>query len=70
MDLSITNGKVLSKANDKRDDLNFEIVNFLVLNGDVPYAPSYGVFISELIPSTLDILNVSDFVNKKNNFDC
>ena len=68
MDLSVPHGKLLSKANDKRNDLNFEIVNFLVLNGDVPYAPSYGVFISELIPSTLDILNVSDFVNKKKQF--
>ena len=28
-----------------RDDLNFEIVNFPVLDGDVPRSPSYGVYI-------------------------
>ena len=47
--MSITNGIVSSKINDKRDDLNFEIVNFPFLDGDVPRSPSYGVDISELI---------------------
>ena len=28
---------------------NFEIVNFLFLDGDVPRSPSYGVYISQLI---------------------
>ena len=28
---------------DKRDDFNFEIVNFPFLDGDVPRSPSYGV---------------------------
>ena len=34
---------------DKRDDLNFEIVNFPFLDGDVPCSPSYGVYVSQLI---------------------
>ena len=34
-----------SKIYDKRDDFNFEIVNFPFLDGDVPCSPSYGVFI-------------------------
>ena len=34
--LSITNGIVSSKIYDKRDDFNFEIVNFPFLDGDVP----------------------------------
>ena len=29
------------------------------------YAPSYGVYISELISSALECSNVSDFVNKQ-----
>ena len=37
---------VSSKIYDKRDDFNFEIVNFPVLDGDVPSSPSYGVYIS------------------------
>ena len=43
--LSITNGIVSSKIYDKRDDFNFEIVNFPFLDGDVPCSPSYGVYI-------------------------
>ena len=36
LNLSITNGIVSSKIYDKRDDFNFEIVNFPFLDGDVP----------------------------------
>ena len=45
LNLSITNGIVSSKLNDKRDDFNFEIVNFPFLDGDVPRSPSYGEYI-------------------------
>ena len=31
---------------DKRDDFNFEIVNFSFLDEDVLRSPSYGVYIS------------------------
>ena len=46
-DLSIKNGIVSSKIYDKGGDFNFEIVNFTLLNRDVPRP--YGVFISQLI---------------------
>ena len=49
LNLSVTNGIVSSKMYDKRDDFNFEIVNFPFLDGDVPRSPSYGVYISQLI---------------------
>ena len=45
LNLSITNGIVSSTLYDKRDDFNFEIVNFQFLDGDVPRSPSYGVYI-------------------------
>ena len=48
-DLSKTHSIVSSKVYDKRDDFNFEMVNFLFLDGDVPRSPSYGVYISQLI---------------------
>ena len=44
--LSISNGFVSSKIYDKRDDFNFDIVNFPFLDGDVPHSTSYGVYIS------------------------
>ena len=34
---------------DKRDDFDFEIVNFPFLDGDAPRAASYGVYIPQLI---------------------
>ena len=36
-----------SKIYDERDD--FDVVNFLFLDGDVPRRASYGVYISQLI---------------------
>ena len=48
LNLSITNGIDSSKNYDKRDDFNFDIVNFLFLDGDAR-SPSYGVYISQLI---------------------
>ena len=42
--LSISDGFVSTKIYDKRDDFN--IVNFPLLDGDVPRSTSYGVFIS------------------------
>ena len=62
--LSITNGIVSSKIYDKRDDFNFEIVNFLFLDGDVPRSPSYGVYISQLIRFARVCSNVDDFNNR------
>ena len=43
--LSISNDIVSTKIYDKRDDFEFEIVNFPVLDGDVPRSTSYGVLI-------------------------
>ena len=54
LNLSITHGIVSFKIYDKRDDFNFEIVNFSFLNGDVPRSPSYGVYISQLIRFLLE----------------
>ena len=47
--LSIWDGFVKTKFYDKRDDFDFDIVNFPFLDGDVPRSPSYGVNISQLI---------------------
>ena len=50
-----------------RMGLNFEIVNFPFLDGDVPLSPSYGVNISQLIRFARVCSNVDDF-NKRNLF--
>ena len=45
LNLSIHNDTVSTKIYDKRDDFDFDIVNFPFLDGDVPRRPSYGVYI-------------------------
>ena len=64
LNLSITNGIVSSKTYDKRDDFNFEIINFPFLDGDEPHSPSYGVYISQLICFVGVCSNVDDFNNR------
>ena len=61
LNIKINNGKVCTKIYDKRDDYNFEIVNFPHLDGDVPRATSYGVYISQLIRFARGCSNVNDF---------
>ena len=58
--LSISNGFVSSKFNDKRDDFDFDIVNFPFLD-NVPRRPSYGVCISQLIRFARVCSHVEDF---------
>ena len=59
--LSISNGIVSTKIYDKRDDFDFEIVNFPFLDGDVPRSTSYGVYISQLIRFAGASSYVTDF---------
>ena len=65
--LSISDGFVKIKLYDKRDDFDFDIVNFPFLDDDVPRSTSYGVYISQLIrfarvPSHVDDLNTRNKV--------
>ena len=61
--LHISNGFVSSKIYDKRDDFEFDIVNFPFLDGDFPPRPSYGVYmyISQLIRFARVCSHVDDF---------
>ena len=67
LDLYITNDTAASKINDKRNEFNFEIVNFPFLDGDVPRPPSYGVYIPQLIRFARVGSNVDD-CNNRNTF--
>ena len=64
LNFSIINGIVSSKIYDKPDDLNFEIVNFSFLDGDIPRSPSYGVYVLQLIRFARVCSNVNDFNNR------
>ena len=61
LDKANTSGFVSSKIFDKRDDFDFDIVNFPFLDGDVPRSTSYGVYISQLIRFARVSSHVVDF---------
>ena len=65
--MSISNDFVSSKIYDKRDDFDFDIVNFPFLDGDISRAPSYEVYISQLIRFARVSSHVLDF-NNRNRF--
>ena len=49
LDLCITlnNGNFSYKSYDKREDYSFEVIRYPDLSGNIPFNPSYGVFISQ-----------------------
>ena len=47
--LSISKGRLKTKIYDKRDDVDFDVVNLPFLDDDVPRSTSYGVYFSQLI---------------------
>ena len=64
--LSISDGFVKIKIYDKRDDVDFDIVNFPFLDGDVPRSASYGVYGGSrkkppLTSSIVQIINFQSF---------
>ena len=64
LNLSIHNYTVSTKIYDKRDDFDFDIVNFPFLDADFPRRPSYGVYISQLIRFARASSHVTDFNNR------
>ena len=66
LNLCISDGTVSTKNYDKRNDFDFDIVNFPFLDCDVPRRTSYGVYISQLIrfARASSTLNDFNYLNK------
>ena len=63
LDLSYDRDKRLQvKLYDKRDDFNFNIVNFPFLSSNIPQSPAYGVYVSQLIRYARAPSAYSDFL--------
>ena len=62
--LYINNGKYATRLYDKRDDFNFPIVNFQFLSSNIPSAPVYGVYVSQLIRYARACSNYQDFMDR------
>ena len=64
LDLSVKveeSGAIETRLYDKRDDFNFDIVNFPFLDSNIPLGPAYGVYISQLIRYCRACCNYGDF---------
>ena len=61
LNLCLSNGTVSTKLYDKRDDFDFDIINFPFLDGDVLRCTSYVIYISQLIRFARASSNLSDF---------
>ena len=59
--VGIVNGKYSTEVYDKRDDFNFNIVNFSFLCSNIPSGPAYGVYISQLVRIGRICSNYSSF---------
>ena len=64
--VSISDGFVKTKIDDKQGDLDFDIVNFPFLNRDIPRSTSCGVCIFQLIRFAPESNHVDDFSTRYN----
>ena len=57
------NNNITIKLYDKRDEFDFHIVNFPFMSSNIPSAPAYGVYASQLIRYAHCCSNNSDFLS-------
>ena len=62
--ISICDGKYVTEVFDKRDDYNFDIVNFPYMCSNIPAKPTYGVYMSQLIKIARICDNYSSFIKR------
>ena len=62
--LYIDNGKLTTRFYDEWDDFNFPICNFPFLSSNIPSAPAYGVYVSQLIRYARACSNYQDFMER------
>ena len=61
----IDNGKLTTRLYDKRDDFNLPIVNFPFLSSNIPSAPAYGVYVSQLIQPEPVQITYQEFMERE-----
>ena len=57
-------GRLRTKLYDKRDNFNFSIVNFTFICSNIPAAPAYGVYLSQLIRYSRSFGSYQDFLDR------
>ena len=62
--IDISNGDLVCSIFDKRDAFDFDIVNFPDLLGNIPTAPAYGTYISQMIRYSRACHNYDNFSSR------
>jgi hypothetical protein len=62
--LEFSEGRLRTKLYDKRDDFNFPIVNFPFICSNIPAAPAYEVYISQMIRYSRACGSYQDFLGR------
>ena len=57
-------GRLRAKLYDKRNDFNFPIVNFPFIYSNIPAAPAYGAYISQLVRYSRACGACQDYLDK------
>ena len=60
--IRVKNNNIMTKLDDKGDAFGFHTVNFPFMSGNIPAAPAYGVYASQLIRYARCCSNYSDFL--------
>ena len=60
--ISVYRGNYRCSSYDKRNDFGFKVVNYPNLNGNIPKAQSYGIFVSQLVRFTTINDNLKRFL--------
>ena len=63
--LNIDNGKLITRLYEKRDEFNFQIVNFPFMSSNIPSALAYGVYVPQLVRYARACCNYEDFVERE-----
>ena len=64
LNIKVIGSDIHTSVYDKRDDFGFPIVYFPWLSGDVPWLPSYGIYILQLVRFARCCTSVLDFHSK------
>ena len=63
LDISVTEGRFISKLYDKRRDFGFKVITFPNLRSNIPNKTSYGTYIGELYRICKSSTRCEDFIN-------
>ena len=62
--ISICNNKYVTEVYDKRENFNFNIVNYPYMCSNIPAKPTYGVYVSQLVRISRICDNYVSFVKR------